>query len=427
MTHYRYKHKIDVTNDPQLDDRGKAIIGAAFAVAARAHEGQSRKKIDPSKMYISHPIMVYEIMRRLGEKDPVVLAAALLHDVIEHQPRFRENMETLHDELQTELQMRGISDIEPIVTRLSRLCLRVTNPEYWPGDGIKENYQHDRVKEMSLNAKKIKLVDQAASLICNLTMANNPDEFTPKQEIKFTEKAHTLAIALFQSVQSNPEELTLLKPWASFLGKVMLNVLPLLQSHDTQQKEEIRQNFDFDRVFDAEPYIDILPDRQSSVERVHMPKVTVEGVNGEQRQRQGLSWVEYDKAGEVVRYALWVDWHDTKGQTNTIQERMTENIRAMRRMITGGSNMLADQQQLIRTLPLLLPGRLEEIQSSDGKTIDGLERVFTLAPSLNAAAFAAVARQSRAIPSPSVKEALFITENGDRVARETGRIDRQRA
>jgi hypothetical protein len=78
MARYEYKHELDFDADATLDARGKKILKAALAVASHAHVGQSRGKSDPQWNYISHPIMVYEIMRKLGENDPVILAAALL-------------------------------------------------------------------------------------------------------------------------------------------------------------------------------------------------------------------------------------------------------------------------------------------------------------------------------------------------------------
>lgn len=437
---YAYRKTIDVSHDPDFDDRGKAIIHAAFAVAQRAHAGQSRGKIDPDHdgneiMYISHPIMVFDIMRRLGETDPVVLAAAILHDAIEDHSVFRANDVELGDALFKELCARGIE--EESVAPLNRpvheddlngdafritdgvmdLCREVTNPEVFGGDGIKEHYQIDRVNSMSFHAKKIKIADQAASLICNLTMANDPATFTPTQEKAFSEKAHALVVAIFQSVQGNTDEHTLLKPWASFFGKTMLNVLPLLQTENEKQKEEIRETFSFDRLFDSATYIDILPSRESVVERVYMPRL-----NGGAMQRQGLSWVEYGASGNVVRYALWTDWEDADGKANTIQKNMTKTLRAVVKSSSGGSQQLADNQSLVRTL--VMPGNLVGASSKDGTPIDGLERVFTLSPSLGAGAFASAAHKAGAIRT--VVQNLFITINGARVARESALLDAQK-
>jgi guanosine-3',5'-bis(diphosphate) 3'-pyrophosphohydrolase len=56
-----------------------SIIERAYAVAAKAHQGQLRKSGDP---YITHPLAVTTILAELG-MTPDTLAAALLHDTVE--------------------------------------------------------------------------------------------------------------------------------------------------------------------------------------------------------------------------------------------------------------------------------------------------------------------------------------------------------
>ena len=54
-------------------------ILAAYALAAEAHAGQTRKSGEP---YVSHPVAVATVLAELG-LDDVVVASALLHDVVE--------------------------------------------------------------------------------------------------------------------------------------------------------------------------------------------------------------------------------------------------------------------------------------------------------------------------------------------------------
>lgn len=57
------------------------LIERALRVAATAHEGQYRKG---SRLpYITHPVAVMLILEQAGFTDPHLLAAALLHDVVE--------------------------------------------------------------------------------------------------------------------------------------------------------------------------------------------------------------------------------------------------------------------------------------------------------------------------------------------------------
>lgn len=57
------------------------IVRRAFFLARSAHRGQTRAQGTP---YVTHPVRVARILRReYGIRDPEVLAAALLHDVVE--------------------------------------------------------------------------------------------------------------------------------------------------------------------------------------------------------------------------------------------------------------------------------------------------------------------------------------------------------
>ena len=59
------------------------LILKALDFAARRHRTQLRKGLDRTP-YINHPIQVASLLANIaGETDPVLLAAAILHDVIE--------------------------------------------------------------------------------------------------------------------------------------------------------------------------------------------------------------------------------------------------------------------------------------------------------------------------------------------------------
>lgn len=70
---------VHLTRSLRADDR--AIVERAYHVAERAHRGQRRRHGVP---YIEHPLAVTTLLvDELGVRDPVMLAAALLHDVLE--------------------------------------------------------------------------------------------------------------------------------------------------------------------------------------------------------------------------------------------------------------------------------------------------------------------------------------------------------
>ena len=62
---------------------GYGLVLHAASFAALSHINQRRKNINKSP-YINHPIEVADLIMRVGKEDsPVILAAALLHDVVE--------------------------------------------------------------------------------------------------------------------------------------------------------------------------------------------------------------------------------------------------------------------------------------------------------------------------------------------------------
>lgn len=66
----------------QLDDRELNFgVRGAYAIAKVAHQGHTR---DDGRPYIEHPLSVVRaLVQELGVKDPQILAAAFLHDVLE--------------------------------------------------------------------------------------------------------------------------------------------------------------------------------------------------------------------------------------------------------------------------------------------------------------------------------------------------------
>jgi len=79
--------QVSAGEDPIARARGQgeglSLIFFALAFAAHKHRDQRRKDSNASP-YINHPIALATVLRiEGGIGDPVVLAAALLHDTIE--------------------------------------------------------------------------------------------------------------------------------------------------------------------------------------------------------------------------------------------------------------------------------------------------------------------------------------------------------
>jgi len=78
-----------LTEEEDRTYNGNALICRAFQFAYELHGGQTRKSGEP---YIAHPVAVAEILRELGGS-PVMIAAGLLHDVVEDTEVTGEDIE----------------------------------------------------------------------------------------------------------------------------------------------------------------------------------------------------------------------------------------------------------------------------------------------------------------------------------------------
>jgi len=78
-----------LTEEEDRTYNGNALICRAFQFAYQLHGGQTRKSGEP---YIAHPVAVAEIIRELGGS-PAMIAAGLLHDVVEDTEVTGEDIE----------------------------------------------------------------------------------------------------------------------------------------------------------------------------------------------------------------------------------------------------------------------------------------------------------------------------------------------
>jgi hypothetical protein len=83
-------HLIERKSGRELSGNDKTVLLQAYKIAYRSHDGQFRRAFkniptgDTRRKYIEHPIKVAKIMvESFGVTDPLMLAAALFHDVLE--------------------------------------------------------------------------------------------------------------------------------------------------------------------------------------------------------------------------------------------------------------------------------------------------------------------------------------------------------
>ncbi len=130
------------------DARAAAIelLARALHLAIQSHHGQQRGEPDGTVPYVLHPFRVAELVRRtVGDDDPELIAAALLHDVIEDSgARF--------DEVE-----------RACGPRVARIVAELTNDSRLPKSRRHEE-MFQRLASASTEARLIKLADRIDNL-----------------------------------------------------------------------------------------------------------------------------------------------------------------------------------------------------------------------------------------------------------------------
>ncbi len=136
---------MDLHELPRTEPGTTDLILRAVAFAAHKHRDQRRKDKEASP-YINHPIELAHVLWDEGEvRDPMVIAAALLHDTL-------EDTETSWQELRGEFG-EEIADI----------VLEVTDTK-WIRKEVRKRLQVAKAKHSSTQARLVKLADK----ICNV-------------------------------------------------------------------------------------------------------------------------------------------------------------------------------------------------------------------------------------------------------------------
>jgi GTP diphosphokinase / guanosine-3',5'-bis(diphosphate) 3'-diphosphatase len=129
-----------------------SLIMKALEFAASRHKAQFRKGEDKSP-YINHPIQVADMLvNEGGEKDPVLITAAILHDVIEDTVKRKKEKRALIG------QIREIFGDEVL-----SITLEVTDDKSLS----KKERKHQQIlhaPSLSVKAKKLKLADKTMNV-----------------------------------------------------------------------------------------------------------------------------------------------------------------------------------------------------------------------------------------------------------------------
>jgi guanosine-3',5'-bis(diphosphate) 3'-pyrophosphohydrolase len=129
-----------------MDDVG--MILRALEFAAGRHRTQTRKGEDKSP-YINHPIQVANLLaNEAGEKDPILLTAAILHDVVEDTVGTIEEKQELINQIS-----------ELFGQQVTALTIEVTDDKSLEKQERKR-LQVEQAQHKSDNAKKLKIADK---------------------------------------------------------------------------------------------------------------------------------------------------------------------------------------------------------------------------------------------------------------------------
>ncbi len=132
------------------------LVMLALRVCVEAHEGQWRDGENPVP-YACHPIEVMQNLRLIGEvTDQEILAAALLHDVLEETPVTLLDLRAAFPERVCEL-VREVTRREPTQEETTGM----SKHEIW---GLRTSILLDEIRGMSREAHLIKLADRLSNL-----------------------------------------------------------------------------------------------------------------------------------------------------------------------------------------------------------------------------------------------------------------------
>lgn len=148
-------------NDKSLDSKLQEII----AFATKAHGTQMRKYTpDP---YIVHPIRVMKMCRQYTQQLPV-LAAAILHDVLEDTPVTKEEIERFLSDIMSEHE---VDETIGLVIELTDVYVKDAYPKW--NRRKRKDKELERLVATSADAQTIKYADIIDN--CSEIVSHDPD------------------------------------------------------------------------------------------------------------------------------------------------------------------------------------------------------------------------------------------------------------
>lgn len=163
-----------------FDEAGKDLVRKALEVARIAHTGQTRDEGTP---YIEHPVRVALILlEECGSKDPVEIAAALTHDVL-------EDSHIAAGELGRRTAVR-VGEIVAALTK-DKIASDLTGDARVAAKTARDNRYYHHIGEADVTTRRVKLADRVDNL---RGVASSPEKGKPERYRAET-RTHLLPIA----------------------------------------------------------------------------------------------------------------------------------------------------------------------------------------------------------------------------------------
>jgi guanosine-3',5'-bis(diphosphate) 3'-pyrophosphohydrolase len=158
------------------------LVFKAFEFAAVRHRAQFRKGVEKVP-YINHPIQVANLLvNEAGERDPALIIAAVLHDVIE------DTVETLEQKQDLIAVIKEIFGEE-----ILSIVLEVTDEKSLSKEERKR-LQVVHAPFLSVKAKKLKIADKIMN-VRDIT-TNPPDDWSKERVMEYLDWAEVIVMGM---------------------------------------------------------------------------------------------------------------------------------------------------------------------------------------------------------------------------------------
>jgi hypothetical protein len=369
----------------------------------------------PDEPYISHPLMAFDMIWRtegyeaklqkthghLQDREMELLAAALLHDVLEDYKPYRADQSLMRRDLQRAIKAQELGvdfvtldaakatlddSTENSVNHIYQLCEQMMNPNKplntnykYPVD--KRMFQADRVvhKIVDPDARILKMADQMASMICHLSRADNPEKFSKEKARKAGNKGNDLIRAVLdmpaqKTPIANMEERSRrlpfiktqdekrLEPWRDLYEQVLGYYRRIVAEKTTVADEQcIREEFSKDPLT-VKPLSKADWNKQHPLlQRFGDPIILRKSRGG-----HGVSAISLNKQGDVIGYVNWESPENEGSYRNDLEIALRDSIERERRDVEVYSRGFTSIKFLPREKEL---SDLKEKKTEDGRPL----------------------------------------------------------